>query len=442
MKLNSFFFYAKHLFEMCFYNKFRFFLSVIGLFVGLFVFTTGNILIDSYYKENIKDAQQMDVSTVALRYESLDRIDKDSICKNYSGQVTEAIFNNTKTTIYAKRYQNGSLCSLSAKIAGISNMNDTIPIMSANGELLTAKSSLLKGRLINANDLAINNNVVVIDEFTESLLFPNGDSIGASITFNVSMPGESDVSSSSDTGEYVEKKSCTVIGVIKNSYCSTKENMKYKKFCKNGADSTHLETMIYCPLSYVKTTFDISSQKILIWNSGNIQKIKESLALYKQQSLQEFSLYDILDRNSVVAQNVAELTPLKIFLTLIMVILLFISGINAMNTMFFSIKERINEIGIKKALGATKIDILNQFIMEGMIMAFIASIIAIICSCFIVLLIQIYLNEYMFILFEIDFTLSNLLLPIFVALIYGFVFSVIPCYYGAVIKVTDSLRFE
>ncbi|MBZ4666689.1 hypothetical protein [Mahella sp.] len=75
-------------------------------------------------------------------------------------------------------------------------------------------------------------------------------------------------------------------------------------------------------------------------------------------------------------------------------------------------------------------------------MAFIASIIAIIFSCGTVLLIQKYLNENMYILFEADFILPNLLLPVLVAIIYGFVFSIIPSYYGSRIKVTDSLRFE
>lgn len=75
-----------------------------------------------------------------------------------------------------------------------------------------------------------------------------------------------------------------------------------------------------------------------------------------------------------MSQTEEELKPLRRFLLLIMLVLLMISGVNAMSTMFFSVKERINEIGIKKALGATRIEILNQFILEGMMMAFIASI--------------------------------------------------------------------
>ena len=428
---------------MCFYNKFRFFLSVIGLFVGLFVFTTGNILIDSYYNENKKNAAQMDKNIVALSYESEDRIDKQTIYKNNSNFVGEAIFATEKTTIFAEKYQNDLICSLSTSIVGVSNIDNLIPIQSTKGGFLIAKSGLLRGRFINGNDIATSNNVIVIDEFTESLLFPNGNSIGSSITLDVSLPGISDISNESETGDQAKKTQCVVIGVIKNCYFQTQEKMRFDKFCKNASESIQLNTIIYCPISYVNNNFEISPQKFLIWNEGsNNQKIKDSLNLYKNQSLKEFSSYNVIDRSSVVAKSINELKPMKVFLTLIMLILLIISGINAMNIMFFSIKERINEIGIKKALGATKLEILNQFIIEGMIMSFISSIMAIIIACLTVLLIQTYLNEKLFVLFEVVFTPSNLLLPILVAFLYGFIFSVIPSYYGARIKVTDSLRFE
>lgn len=74
-----------------------------------------------------------------------------------------------------------------------------------------------------------------------------------------------------------------------------------------------------------------------------------------------------------------------------------------MNTMFFSVKERMGEIGIKKSLGASKWDITVQFMLEGVFMALMAGI---------------------------------------VAGLYGIVFSFLPSFYGANIKVVDALRFE
>ena len=428
---------------MCFYNKFRLFLSVIGLCVGLFVFTTGNILIDSYYNEVTKDSMQMAKNTVALKYESPEHIDKNKICTEASLPTIEVISAAEKTMIFAKKYQNKSLCTLTATMVGVSETKNIIPIKSTDENFLITKTSLIKGRAISNADVANKNNVVIIDELTEKLLFPDGNSLGSQIKLNVSIPGVSNISTKEQ--EQVDIKQCTIIGVIKNSYYQTLENMKYNKFISNPLEQTNLNTVIYFPLSYVSDSFELTSQKILAWSDLSdykIHKLKNKLTLYKNHSLKPFFSYDIIDRETIIADTHKELEPLKLFLVVIMVILLLISGINAMSTMFFSVKERINEIGIKKALGASKIEILNQFIIEGILVALISSVITIFFSCLTVLLVENYLNNNLFILFGANFTADNLLLPISVAILYGFIFSLIPSYYGARIKVTDSLRFE
>ncbi len=79
---------------------------------------------------------------------------------------------------------------------------------------------------------------------------------------------------------------------------------------------------------------------------------------------------------------------LKIVLTFIGVLTLAIGGVGIMNIMFVNVQERTREIGVRKALGAKRREILVQFLLEGLATTFVGGIVGIAVSSLLVWLLS------------------------------------------------------
>jgi len=85
--------------------------------------------------------------------------------------------------------------------------------------------------------------------------------------------------------------------------------------------------------------------------------------------------FRILDAGSLVASAQESAKTMTALLTAIAAITLLVSGIGIMNVMFVIVSERTKEIGIAKAIGGKRSDILSQFLWESVILSMVGGLI-------------------------------------------------------------------
>ena len=119
------------------------------------------------------------------------------------------------------------------------------------------------------------------------------------------------------------------------------------------------------------------------------------------------------------------------FITLLSLI---VGGIGIMNIMFVSVKERTREIGVRKAIGATKGMIMSQFLMEAVTICLIAGLIGL----FFAYISSIFINK----IFPSTLPLGLSISAVILSMVVGVVSGLIPSYRAANLDPIDSLRYE
>ncbi len=120
-----------------------------------------------------------------------------------------------------------------------------------------------------------------------------------------------------------------------------------------------------------------------------------------------------------------------IFITLLSLV---VGGIGIMNIMFVSVKERTREIGVRKAIGATKGMIMGQFLMEAVTICLFAGSVGILLAY----IFSFFINKF----FPSELPIFLSLVAMFMSIVVGVISGFIPSYRASKLDPIDSLRYE
>jgi len=145
-------------------------------------------------------------------------------------------------------------------------------------------------------------------------------------------------------------------------------------------------------------------------------------------------IYQVEDMSSVVEQINKTTSIVTNLIACVAGISLVVAGFGVMSSTYSSIAERAEEIGLRRAFGATKNNVRNQFVAEGVILA--------IFSAFISLIMVIIIGQILgdSIGIRLIITKENMLIAILIPTLVGIVFSYIPATFAARKNVLDLLK--
>jgi putative ABC transport system permease protein len=198
---------------------------------------------------------------------------------------------------------------------------------------------IVEGRNFSPIDVESRNTFCLLNLQTREELFPQQEAVGQSI--------------------FMDGVPWVVIGVYT-------ENKKSRSVSRGG------EIEILTPITtLIRSAKDITIRNIDVQVKENAmadapQNLKE--ALVRGDPNRE-NLFTIRDQKSLYARSLETQKLLSIIGTIIAGISLIVGGIGMMNVMLTSVAERTREIGLRRALGARKKDVLIQFLVESCVLS-------------------------------------------------------------------------
>jgi putative ABC transport system permease protein len=148
--------------------------------------------------------------------------------------------------------------------------------------------------------------------------------------------------------------------------------------------------------------------------------------------------YQVMNLSSILEAARQIALALTIVLLLIGFIALLVSGIGIMNIMLVTVRERTREIGIRKAIGARRSEILYQFLLEAFLISGFGSVLGILIAVAIPVAVEPLLPGNL----RVPVPWQSVLLAFFVSCSVGVFFGYLPAERAAKLQPTESLRYE
>lgn len=275
-------------------------------------------------------------------------------------------------------------------------------------------STVEEGRFFTEEENKSASQVVVLGSEAKEVLFGNNDAIGKNVR--------------------IDGKGYSVVGVMTE---------------RGATGFFNMDSMIYLPLATTqKKIMGINHVLAIIAQTdgtGNPENTAEEIRwLIRERhdisdpEKDDFAVTTMEEALEIVDTVVFGLTMLLIVLSAIS---LLVGGVGIMNVMYVSVAERTFEIGLRKAVGARKEDILKQFLSEAVFLTVFGGVAGVLIGILFSYLVAVG-AQYGGLDWEFHISLASILISTVFSLTVGIIFGVYPARRAAELDPIEALRQE
>jgi len=180
---------------------------------------------------------------------------------------------------------------------------------------------------------------------------------------------------------------------------------------------------------------------IEVTDPGKTTQVQEdTMALmnvrHKIPPFQEEDSFQIMNMADIQAALTTSTKVMTLLLAIIAAISLLVGGIGIMNIMLVSVTERTREIGLRKAVGARRGDILSQFLVESVVVSAVGGLAGILLAWIITTVISAASG------WQTVITVGSVLMAFFFSASIGIIFGIYPARKASLLPPIDALRYE
>jgi len=267
---------------------------------------------------------------------------------------------------------------------------------------------ILQGRSLDASDVALRGRVAMLTDKLATRIFGGQEAaIGQTIK--------------------ISQLQFTVIGTFR------------EKTSTFGQGEINDETVLI-PITVMKYFMQyekIEPVYIQVRDSAEVPEVTEKVTSILESRHRPGARYDVQNMVAILETADTIATVLTMVLILVSTIALLISGIGIMNIMLVTVTERTREIGLRMAVGASRREVLLQFLVEAVVMSVVGGSLGIVIGLALPLSVQFFTSQV-----KVPVSPLSVVVAFVVSFAVGVTFGLLPARRAASLNPTEALRYE